>query len=43
MPQVFHRSFNAIGRAAVFGLPLLLAGSGVGAAAFYRSGYATGA
>jgi hypothetical protein len=43
MPQVFHRSFNAIGRVVVFGLPLTLAGLGIGAAAFFRSGYATGA
>jgi hypothetical protein len=43
MPQVFHKSFNALGRIAVFGLPLLLGSTGVAVAAFYRSGYATGA
>src|SRR5262245_26001839 len=43
MPQIFHRSFNAIGRVIVFGLPLLAGGTGGSLAAFYRSGSATGA
>jgi hypothetical protein len=42
MPQVFPQSMNAIARVTVIGLPLLLAGTGVGLAAFYRSDYTTG-
>lgn len=42
MPQIFHRSFNPVSKIIVLGLPLLFAGTGVGLAAFYRSGYVTG-
>src|SRR5947209_13766222 len=43
MPQVFHRSFNAIGRVVVFGTALLVAGSGSALSLYYRSYYVTGA
>jgi hypothetical protein len=42
MPQIFHRSFNALGKTVVVGVPLLAAATGIGLAAFYRSSYATG-
>jgi hypothetical protein len=42
MPQIFHRSMNSLAKVIVIGIPLLAAGTGVGLAAFYRSGYVTG-
>lgn len=42
MPQIFHRAMNPVGKMIVVGLPLLFAGTALGLAAFYRSGYATG-
>jgi hypothetical protein len=42
MPQIFHRSFNTIGRVAVFGSLMSVAGLGLGLAVFFRSDYATG-
>jgi len=42
MPQIFPKALNPIGRIIVIGLPLLAASTGVAAAAFYRSSYATG-
>ncbi len=43
MPQVFPRSMNPIAKIVVLGLPLMFAGTALGLAAFYRSGYVTGA
>ncbi|OWK36191.1 cytochrome c3 family protein [Fimbriiglobus ruber] len=43
MPQVFPKSMNIVARLCVLGLPLLAASGAVGAAAFYRSDYTTGA
>jgi hypothetical protein len=42
MPQIFPKALNPIGRMIVIGLPILAASTGVAAAAFYRSSYATG-
>ena len=42
MAQVFPKSSNAIARILVLATPLMLAGGGVGLAAFYRSDYTTG-
>ena len=42
MAQVFHRSMNSVARIAVFGFPLLFAGSLLGGTIIYRSGYITG-
>jgi hypothetical protein len=42
MPQIFPKALNPIAKMLVLGLPLLAGGAGVGGAAFYRSGYATG-
>jgi hypothetical protein len=42
MAQVFPRSMNSVARIAVFGVPLLLAGSGLGGTIVYRSGFITG-
>jgi hypothetical protein len=42
MPQVFHKSFNSVVKVLILGAPLMFAGTAVGLAAFYRSGYATG-
>jgi hypothetical protein len=42
MPQIFHRSFNSLGKTVVVGVPLLAAATGIGLATFYRSSYATG-
>lgn len=42
MPQIFHKSFNSLARVLILGGPLMFAGTAVGLAAFYRSGYATG-
>ena len=42
MPQIFPKALNPIGRIIVIGLPILAASTGVAAAAFYRSSYATG-
>lgn len=42
MPQIFHRSMNAVSRITVFGLPLLMMGSILGGTVLYRSGYLTG-
>ena len=42
MPQVFPKSANAVARIVVIGVPLLMGGTGVGLAAFYRSDYTTG-
>jgi hypothetical protein len=43
MPQVFHRSFNAIARASLFGLGLVLVALGGVVYVFYRSPYVTAA
>ena len=43
MPQVFHPSFNTIGRAVIFGSLFLFAGVCLALALFYRSYYVTGA
>jgi len=40
--QIFPRSLNSVGKILLIGLPLLFAGTGIGLAAFYRSGYITG-
>lgn len=42
MPQIFPKALNPIARIIVIGLPLMAASTGVTAAAFYRSSYATG-
>jgi len=42
MAQIFHRSFNTLGKVAILGLPLLLGSTGLALVAFYRSSYATG-
>ncbi|MCE9531788.1 MAG: cytochrome c family protein [Planctomycetes bacterium] len=42
MAQIFNRSMNPLGRIVILGLPLIFAGTALGLAAFYRSGYATG-
>jgi len=42
MPQLFNRSMNPISKILVLGLPIMFAGTCVGLATFYRSGYATG-
>jgi hypothetical protein len=40
--QVFPKSMNSLSRVMLLGLPLLMAGAGVGLSAFYRSDYTTG-
>jgi len=40
--QVFPKSMNSVARIMVLGLPLAMAGTGVGLSAFYRSDYTTG-
>ncbi len=40
--QLFHPSLNSIARLMIFALPLSGAGTGVGLAVVYRSGYITG-
>jgi len=42
MPQIFHHSLNAVAKIILVGVPLMGAGTGIGLATFYRSGYATG-
>lgn len=42
MPQVFHRSFNAISRVSILGFLFILAGIGFAYARFSRSDYVTG-
>ncbi|MBA4063657.1 MAG: cytochrome C [Isosphaera sp.] len=42
MPQIFPKAMNPIARAVILGLPVIAGSTGVGLAAFYRSGYATG-
>src|ERR1700754_1429527 len=42
MPQIFHKSMNSVAKIVVLGFPLLAGGTGLGAAIFYRSSYATG-
>jgi hypothetical protein len=42
MPQIFPKALNPIGRLILLGLPIMAASTGVAAAAFYRSSYATG-
>lgn len=42
MPQIFHRSMNAVSRITIFGLPLIFMGSVLGGTVLYRSGYLTG-
>jgi hypothetical protein len=41
MPQIFHRSFNVISRATIFGFAFILVGLGWFLAVFYRSSYVT--
>jgi hypothetical protein len=41
--QIFHRSLNSVGKIILIGVPLMGGGTGIGLAAFYRSGYVTGA
>mgnify|MGYP005852322793 CR=1 FL=1 len=43
MPQLFPKSMNVVARMMVLGIPLIMAGTGVSLAAFYRSDYTTGA
>ena len=43
MPQLFPKSMNVVARVVVLGIPLVMAGTGVSLAAFYRSDYTTGA
>jgi hypothetical protein len=40
--QVFPKSMNSVSRISMLGIPFLIAGTGVGLAAFYRSDYTTG-
>jgi hypothetical protein len=42
MPQIFHRGLNSLAKVILVGAPLMLGGTALGLAAFYRSGYATG-
>lgn len=42
MPQIFPKALNPIAKMLVLSAPLLAGATGVGGAAFYRSGYATG-
>lgn len=41
MAQIFHRSFNTISKATIFGAAFLAAGAGWFLAVFYRSSYVT--
>ncbi len=42
MPQVFHKSANAVARISFIAFPVMFAITGVSLAVFYRSSYATG-
>jgi hypothetical protein len=42
MPQIFHHSWNPVGKILVLGLPLMFGTTGLSLAIFYRSSYATG-
>ncbi len=43
MPQIFHRAFNTLSLVSIYGSVFLLAGLGLAAALYARSGYVTNA
>ena len=42
MPQIFPKALNPIARILIIGFPIIAGSTGIGLAAFFRSGYATG-